>query len=316
MSTTNFRLNLLGDNPIISVIRFPELGGNVNGPSLIKVPPWVPDALGKYYLYFAHHEGESIRLAYADSLQGPWTIHQSGALGLAQSGFVTAAPLAEQMDPEILQQIEEGIDGDYPHIASPDVHIDQANSTIVMYFHGRVEDGTQHTRVAVSRNGLAFECQKPLLGKSYLRIFSHQGQTFGISLGGSLYRSVGGITPFTEGPRVTSEQYRHGAIIHWNGSWLVAWTRAGDKPERVLLSTLDTAGDWQTWRLTDTREIRRPEKSWEGADEPLVASRYGGIMEPAHQLRDPCFYTEDDRLFLLYAVAGEQGIAIGELTRS
>ena len=30
---------------------------NINGPSLVRVPEWVEDPLGKYYLYFAHHRG-------------------------------------------------------------------------------------------------------------------------------------------------------------------------------------------------------------------------------------------------------------------
>ena len=31
-------------------------------PSLIRVPSWVKNPLGKYYLYFAHHTGKYIRL--------------------------------------------------------------------------------------------------------------------------------------------------------------------------------------------------------------------------------------------------------------
>jgi hypothetical protein len=34
-----------------------------------------------------------------------------------------------------------------------------------------------------------------------------------------------------------------------------------------------------------------------------------------HELRDPAIYEEDGRLYLLYAAAGEQAIAIAELTR-
>jgi hypothetical protein len=43
---------------------------NINGPSLVHVPAWIERPLGKYYLYFAHHGGKDIRLAYADILAG------------------------------------------------------------------------------------------------------------------------------------------------------------------------------------------------------------------------------------------------------
>ena len=39
-------------------------------------------------------------------------------------------------------------------------------------------------------------------------------------------------------------------------------------------------------------------------------------MRPVNQLRDPAIYEEDGRIYLLYAVAGEQGIGIGELLPS
>jgi hypothetical protein len=32
------------------------------------------------------------------------------------------------------------------------------------------------------------------------------------------------------------------------------------------------------------------------------------------ELRDPAIYQEDERTYLLYTIAGEQGIAIAELT--
>ena len=65
---------------------------NINGPSLIKVPDWVENSLGNYYLYFAHHKGQYIRMAYAYTVTGPWTIYEPGALTLAQSGFPLETP--------------------------------------------------------------------------------------------------------------------------------------------------------------------------------------------------------------------------------
>lgn len=62
----------LGDGPIIQPQMDDRMGGNIQGPSLIKVPDWIENPLGKYYLYFADHRGTYIRMAYAEELQGPW----------------------------------------------------------------------------------------------------------------------------------------------------------------------------------------------------------------------------------------------------
>lgn len=63
-----------------------------------------------------------------------------------------------------------------PHIASPDVHVDAVGRRIVMYFHGLEGVGTQVTRVATSRNGIDFEARPEVLGRSYFRVFQHDGQ--------------------------------------------------------------------------------------------------------------------------------------------
>jgi len=76
-----FHVERFAENPIIRP-GMPglegELGNNINGPSLIRAPVWVENPLGKYYLYFAHHGGKFIRLAYADRLNGPGAHSQSG----------------------------------------------------------------------------------------------------------------------------------------------------------------------------------------------------------------------------------------------
>jgi len=64
-------------------------GANINGPCLVRVPAWVADPLGRYYCYFAHHQGASIRLAYADTLAEPWQLHPGGVFKLAE---LPAAP--------------------------------------------------------------------------------------------------------------------------------------------------------------------------------------------------------------------------------
>jgi hypothetical protein len=60
-------------SPIIRDSMLPgKVGVSINGPSLIRVPSWVAHPLGKYYLYFAHHEGKYLRIAYADRVEGPF----------------------------------------------------------------------------------------------------------------------------------------------------------------------------------------------------------------------------------------------------
>ena len=77
--TPTFTIERYPGNPIISSGLSVSLsaenseGGyvNINGPSVIAVPDWVENRLGAYYLYFAHHKGDYIRMAYADSPLGP-----------------------------------------------------------------------------------------------------------------------------------------------------------------------------------------------------------------------------------------------------
>jgi len=76
--------------PIISDVAGEGGYININGPSVIRVPDWVENPMGAYYLYFAHHKGSYIRLAYADDPAGPWMLHENGVLPIADSGFPTS----------------------------------------------------------------------------------------------------------------------------------------------------------------------------------------------------------------------------------
>jgi hypothetical protein len=78
----------LPENPLITVRSSASLAGNVNGPTVVRVPPWVEKPLGRYYMYFANHMGTFIRLAYADSIAGPWRIHEPGVLERAHVSFL------------------------------------------------------------------------------------------------------------------------------------------------------------------------------------------------------------------------------------
>ena len=84
------------DEPIIPPFLDQEIGSNINGPSLIRAPDWI-EGLGKYYLYFADHKGDNIKLAYSDKLEGPWKILSGGTLKLENSYFLNEKTLFKKL---------------------------------------------------------------------------------------------------------------------------------------------------------------------------------------------------------------------------
>ncbi len=108
-----------------------------------------------------------------------------------------------------------------PHVASPDVHVDEAEQRVVMYFHGLEALGIQVSRAAASPNGIDFSARP---------------------------------------------------------------------------------------------EVLRPVHPWEGADAPVAPSVPSVAPGRVNQLRDPAVFEDGERRYLLYAVAGEAGIAPAELT--
>lgn len=64
----------LASNPLVTVSSSPSLGGNVNGPTVIRVPDWVERPLGRYYVYAANHTGTFIRLCrlHRGAWEGLW----------------------------------------------------------------------------------------------------------------------------------------------------------------------------------------------------------------------------------------------------
>lgn len=320
-----FRVQRLGSGLIIRPHMDPRMGANVQGPSLIRVPEWVKQPLGRYYLYFADHSGSYIRLAHADAVPGPYRMHTPGALSLERSLY-PAAPARRPADaappPELPGIAPAGTpdipspedEATTPHIASPDVHVDHANRRIVMYFHGLAAYRTQATRVALSVDGIDFAPLPELLGPSYFRAFRHGGATYALAMPGIMYRSADGLSTFVRGPDVFGEPLqRHTALLTRGDTLFVFWTRVGDAPERILVSGIDLSGDWRGWRARGAGELLRPGHDFEGARLPVEPSWRGAINRPVNQLRDPAIFEEDGRTYLLYAVQGEGGIAIAEL---
>lgn len=283
----------LGGGPIIRPHMDARMGDNINGPSLVRAPSWVERPLGRYYLYFAHHDGRYIRLAYADDLLGPWTMYEPGVLPLEDALFAG-------------------------HVASPDVHVDEARREVRLYYHGadhpsRVANSHQWTRVALSTDGLHFTARPERLGAPYFRVFQWDGWYFALGMPGILYRSRDGLSGFEQGPTLFGSDTRHVALDVVGETLHVFYTRAGDCPERILLATVKLTPDWRSWTASEPVVVLAPELPYEGGDLPREPSRRGLVTGPVCQLRDPAIFREGGRTFLLYAVAGEHGIAIAEL---
>ena len=302
------RIDRQENNPIIVPDMLPGSDGeNINGPSVIEVPSWIDGALGKFYLYFAHHAGTYIRLAYANDIAGPWTIHEPGTLRLEDT---------------ICNDISESSYASYRHVASPDVHVDNAAQQIRMYFHcpvyisGPKADNVSYkqvTLVATSSDGLNFDAGTEPLGNSYFRIFQWQGMQYALGMPGVFYRSADGVINFEEGPTLFTQDQRHTAVKVDNGKLLVFYTVVGENPERILLSEIKLGDDWMKWEATDPRVVLEPETEWEGANLEHQPSVRGFSMKPVRQLRDPALFEADGRSYLFYSVAGESGIASAEI---
>ena len=321
--TAPYTATRIGTGPLIDASKHPSIGENIQGPSLVKAPGWLTDRLGDYYLYFADHKGTYIRLAYANDVAGPWTVHEPGSLHLSESLFTTTQPphTDQQLDHarrviddsgvEFLHDV--ALDMLTPHIASPDVHIDDANQRFVMYFHGLEGFGRQVSRVAISDDGIKFTALPETLEQTYLRVFEHSGVFYGLAMPGQLYRSADGITDWEQGQRIFEPNMRHCALRVVGDTLDVFWSRVGDAPERIIMSTIDLRGDWNNWTESESSEVLRPDFEWEGADAPNQPSVRSVAYGLVNQLRDPAIYCEDNRIVLLYAFGGESGIAAADL---
>ena len=317
------------ENPLITLATSPSIGDNANGPTVIRVPSWIEHPLGRYYMYFAHHSGRFIRLAYADSLRGPWKIYEPGVLKVEDTALYRPQP--DPIDSPL---------GAYTHIASPDVYIDDAHKRIVLWVHGMWTDGqrwperraeatawlrqhgyAQFTQVAHSSDGLQFHVQPAISKQSYLRVFHYQDEFYAIARLGQLLRAKDkdplsrfelGDSPFRDTPY--AGRVRHVALFESGGRLHVFFTAIGDAPEKILYTTINLSGDWRQWRVGEFTEVLAPAADYECSTLPIEPSEVGEIDRRARQLRDPAVFRENGKTYLFYTFCGEQGVAGAEVT--
>lgn len=352
--------------PIITRAHFEQTGAPshegeyINGPHVIAVPVWLkesgrvahPDA--NYYMYFAHHRGLYIRLAWATELTGPWRLHGTGAdvpvgsRGVLDMGADQHLAIGNAL---VLTN----------HVASPEVWVDHEQQRLVMYFHApTVYRGkrlrSQYTAVATSADGLNFNLpaqggqpghgiRPVILGRSYMRLFHHRGQAYAVANGASPFRAPAGANATSDGawmpppefvfrrtlwdkreteiieiPAASGKRHpvrvRHVAL-HLRGDTLdIFFSRRGDAPERILHTTVDlSSGDWTAWEAAHpAAEVLTPQLPWEGGTLKAKSSRRGRAVG-VRQLRDPYVFEEDGRLYLFYSGRGEDAIGMALLER-
>lgn len=330
-SAQGLRVERFRTNPLVMVDSSPTLGKNVNGPTVIRVPDWVEKPLGRYYMYFANHRGDYIRLAYADAVTGPWKIYEPGVLHARDTASYRPQP---DPNPEVMLR------GGYStHLASPEILIDNTRRRIIMWSHGWFTNGErwpatslaearawatqkgygQYSQVAESGDGLRFTSRPAVTKESYLRVFPHGGYFYSVSRLGQLSRAkdplevfeLGG-NPFVGTP--FASRVRHVALVPRGTTLQVLFTAIGDAPERIYLTTIDLTKDWSEWRVTAPVEVMRPDMDYECASAPTVPSEVGDVDGRVRQIRDPHVFQDAGRTYLFYAVCGEQGVAGAEIT--
>lgn len=316
------------ENPLVSVETSKSLGDNVNGPSVIRVPTWIQHPLGRYYMYFAHHKGAYIRLAYANSLAGHWKIYEPGVLNVHDTIFYRLQPDPPDSPASL-----------YTHVASPDLFIDEANQQLVMYIHGMWTDGkrwpvepvsaakwmlengyAQYTQTTVSRDGIHFQTRPGIaLRTSYLRTFRWNGEYYGMARLGVLSKSEDPLADFEPGPNPFdhgpyARRVRHVAVLVRRNKLYVFFSAIGDAPEKILLSTIVLDRDWLNWKASAAVEVLAPREPYECVELPVTPSKAGESEGKEHALRDPAVLEENGKVFLLYSVCGEQGIGAADVT--
>jgi hypothetical protein len=316
----------MGDAPLVTVNSSPTLAGNVNGPALIRVPEWIQHPLGRYYLYFANHKGKFIRLAYANSVTGPWKIYEPGVLKVEDTAFNRPA---SSVDTGSL----------YTHVASPDIYIDAVSHKIILWAHGMWTDGQpwpsdlssgqaqhwladhhyeQYTQAFESSDGVHFTSHPAITKTSYLRVFRYGDSFYSVSRLGRVGRSGDPFSEFALGQSLFQEapwagRVRHVALLRRGDTLHVFFTVIGDAPEHVQEATVDLTRPWQEWKADHPVDVLTSETNYECSQLPVSPSRAGDIDEPVHQLRDPAIFEDAGHVFLLYSTCGEQGIALAEL---
>lgn len=109
------------------------------------------------------------------------------------------------------------------------------------------------------------------------------------------------------------ERPRHTSVRLLDETLFVFYTRLGDVPERLMLSTIDVSErDFERWDTSyPPEEIPHAESHWEGGDVAPSPSTWDFAPEDVNQIRDPYYFEDGNgRRYLFYAGRGEDAIGV------
>lgn len=315
----------LNNNQPIITRNMPVADANMNGPSLVRIPDWLPhseriDSSANYYLYFASHWGVHIKMAWSENIDGPYTIYNPG------KGVFHLDHYEEQLNLTLDN-----------HIASPDVHVDHKNKRFILYFHvgNPIWEGDtlakQKTVVATSRYGTNFNTGllNAIICPFYARIFEYDQQLYALTKEG-IFRAGDPLDPwghnedfnnlnphlwrFVANPfRSIQGQARHFAVLPDATHLHVMYSSYPSSPEHIEYTKIELHPRHASWKIEEPLDVLFPEFEWEGYHYPVEPSA-GGLKKDVHELRDPDLFRDvDGKIYLLYTGAGESEIGIARV---
>ncbi|MEE9602769.1 MAG: hypothetical protein V3V75_05645, partial [Thermoguttaceae bacterium] len=225
MAGTAYDFELVADGAVIAPA---SEAGDAGNPSVIRVPDWIPsgqrpNADANYYMYYGDHDDHYIRMRWAETLDGPWTAFN---LGDSYNSHTRHG---------VFDYLSDSLRADYDHVFAPDVHVDNVNERIIMYYHGEnqgtyeMEDPPytkiwkRHTKdfVATSEYGLNFNSpeyaggesghgpvwqaadgpvREVIIASDYARVFEWDGGLYSVCKEGVLFKAPNPADPWAPHP--------------------------------------------------------------------------------------------------------------------
>ena len=336
-------IRLNNSNPIIFRNMFPAnrratQGDNIDGPSMIRIPNFVQNRANnnaRYYLYFGHHNGDYIRMAWSRDPDRGFTLFRAGS-PVGNRGVL-------DNNNTNITNVGQGIQLRRNHLASPDAHVDIGNNRITLFFHhggpyrfNGNDTNSQRTFVVQDRDGLNFrrgDIRPVQFGPSYFKVFRNRGRYFAVhndggpnvspsngifAVPGNYYngndlpdlwprRSAGNMLSINGSRRV-----RHSGVLTQGNNLRHFYSVRGDSPERLYFTNVSLASaNVNNWSGNyPGTEVLRAVGGWEEGQRTPSPS-VGGAQTNVNQLRDPDIFQDNDgSLYMYYSGAGEEAIGV------